>query len=141
MERYSKYKVHTEDTYAKLLKAAFEARGIYDSNRHDTVIMAIAPLFVRLEQARKEIVKYGVLIKTKDTNQNDKFTRNPAIDIEIALVDRIRKTLKDMNLFVEKRVEDNDEEDNSTDNDSGDPLAQLTAIMGGVEKRTYRKQA
>lgn len=137
MERYSKYKKHTVDTYAELLRKAFKAKGIYEAERHDTVIMSIAPLFVRLEQARESIKKHGVLVEQADTNKNIKLVRNPAIDVELAVVDRIRKSLKDMNLFVDKRNNADDDDDES--DNTGDPMAELTAIMGGITRQSYKR--
>ena len=139
MEKYIKYKAHTEDDFARLLVKAFKAQGIYDSQKHDTIILAIAPLFVRLEQARDAIADYGVLVTEITREGNERYVRNPACDIESAYVDRIRKALHDVGMYIEAKPDKTNPEDDIVADHKSDSLSELGHLIGGIGKRSYRK--
>ena len=136
MEKYIKYKHHNEDDFARLLVKAFRAQGIYDKNKHDTIIMAIAPLFVRLEQARDAIDENGVLLEETSREGNTRFVRNPACDLEAIYVDRIRKALHDVGMYIEMAPKKTVSNDSDEDSDS---LSTLGRIVSNVSQRDYRK--
>lgn len=138
MEKYLKYRHHDEDDFARLLVKAFKAQGIYEKNKHDTIIMAIAPMFVRLEQARDAIADYGVLIEETTREKNIHFVRNPACDLEAIYVDRIRKALHDVGMYVEsvpKKTASDDSDDDS------DFLSTLGRLIGSISRKDYHKGA
>jgi hypothetical protein len=135
MEKYIKFKTHREDDFARLLKKAFQAQGIYDKDKHDTIIMAIAPLFVRLEEARNEIANRGLLLEEESREGNIRYVRNPACDIEAVYIDRIRKALKDVGMYYEAKPKASASESEG----DGDSLNALGNMIGGITRRDYRK--
>lgn len=137
MEKYAKYKKHTSDTFARLIADSLKARGVYDSGKHDTIIMTIAPLFVRLEQARAAINKYGLMIVEESREGKPRYSRNPMCDLEAALVKQIRASLKDLGLFETAKKDDDSYQETSADSD--DSYCQLTSILGGIERKVYKK--
>ena len=139
MEKYIKYRHHDEDDFARLLVKAFRAQGIYDKNKHDTIIMAIAPMFVRLEQARDAIADHGVLLEETTREDNTHFVRNPACDLEAIYVDRIRKALHDVGMYVEA-VPKKNISGTASDEDS-DPLSTLGRMIGSISRKDYHKGA
>ena len=138
MEKYAKYKKHTSDTFARLIADSLKARGVYDSGKHDTIIMTIAPLFVRLEQARAAINKYGVIVIEESREGKPRYSRNPACDLEAALVKQIRSSMKDLGLFERPKESDDDSYQEASE-DRDDPLCQITSILDGINKKVYKK--
>jgi hypothetical protein len=137
MEKYSAYKKHTVDTYSKLLVSALKSAGIYDSQKHDAVIGGVlAPLFQRLEEARNSIAQYGMLITEMTREDHEVLKRNPACDLELAIVDRIRKMLKEINLFDAKKDDEDTTEEKEDENDS---LTKISGILGGITYQRYKK--
>lgn len=135
METDKQISRHTVDTFAKNIKKAMEERGIYQPY-FDMTIHLLASTYKRYEQARKMVDKELVITETSREG-NSRKSVSPAFVVEVKCLELIRKYAKELGLFLNEKSQDDDDTDTKGEKEN-DQISELTNIMNGIERKTYR---
>lgn len=135
METDKQISRHTVDTFAKNIKKAMEERGIYQPY-FDMTIHLLASTYKRYEQARKMVDKELVITETSREG-NSRKSVSPAFVVEVKCLELIRKYAKELGLFLNEKSTDDDDADTKVEKEN-DQISELTNIMNGIERKTYR---
>lgn len=135
METDKQISRHTVDTFAKNIKKAMEEMGIYKP-AFDMTIHLLASTFKRYEQARKMADK-ELIITEKSREGNSRKSVSPAFVVEVKCLELIRKYAKELGLFLNDKSTDDDDADTKGEKEN-DQISELTNIMNGIERKTYR---
>ena len=135
METDKQISRHTVDTFAKNIKKAMEERGIYQPY-FDMTIHLLTSTYKRYEQARKMVDKELVITETSREG-NSRKSVSPAFVVEVKCLELIRKYAKELGLFLNEKSTDDDDTDTKGEKEN-DQISELTNIMNGIERKTYR---
>lgn len=145
MEKYSKYRKHTVDTYARELVDAMKAKGDYNPAKHDPFIMSTAMAMKLLQDAQNDIDKNGMMLTTISREGAERHQMNPLANVVAQQQIIIRQNFYKLGLIGVQNgnsnaaVPDSDDGDTDATTGRGDALSELTAIVGGQAKKTYKK--
>lgn len=135
METDKQISRHTVDTFAKNIKKAMEERGIYQPY-FDMTIHLLASTYKRYEQARKMVDKELVITETSREG-NSRKSVSPAFVVEVKCLELIRKYAKELGLFLNEKSQDDDDAVTKGEKEN-DQITELTNIMNGIERKSYR---
>lgn len=126
-EKYAKWKKHTVDEYADLLREEMEANGLHPE-RHEQTIMECAAIMARIRKWEEKLDE-GLLLEV-DTVHGTTSVKNPAIMMINYDEQRFAALAARLGIMVNMGGRPNSDKTKMEDN-SGDSLRKFMAVVNG----------
>ncbi len=126
-EKYAKWKKHTVDEYADLLREEMEANGLHPE-RHEQTIMECAAIMARIRKWEDKLDE-GLLVEV-DTVHGTTSVKNPAIMMINYDEQRFAALAARLGIMVNMGGRPNSDKTKMEDN-SGDSLRKFMAVVNG----------
>lgn len=126
-EKYAKWKNHTVDEYADLLRDEMEANGLHPE-RHEQTIMECAAIMYRIRKWEAQLE--GGLMLAVDTVHGTTSVKNPAIMMINYDEQRFAALAARLGIMVNMGGRPNSDKTKMEDN-SGDSLRKFMAVVNG----------
>ena len=129
IEKFDKWKKHTVDEYAQLIRDEMEANGLHPE-RHEQSVMECAAIMVRIRKDEEYIEKEGFLVMVP-TPRGQAAIKNPAIMMLNYDEQRFAALAARLGILVNMGGRPNDDSIKMEDN-SNDKLASFIGKINGV---------
>lgn len=126
-EKFAKWKKHTVDEYADLLREEMEANGLHPE-RHEQTIMECAAIMARIRKWEDKLDE-GLLVEV-DTVHGTTSVKNPAIMMINYDEQRFAALAARLGIMVNMGGRPNSDKTKMED-DSGDSLRKFMAVVNG----------
>lgn len=126
-EKFAKWKKHTVDEYADLLREEMEANGLHPE-RHEQTIMECAAIMFRIRKWEDQL-EAGLMLEV-DTVHGTTNVKNPAIMMINYDEQRFAALAARLGIMVNMGGRPNSDKTKMED-DSGDSLREFMAVVNG----------